>query len=183
MTGKSLAEIFDSLIAPSFSVIGHKWEKGELQVYEERRACLIMERAFNDLRRLVGEVKDSAPRAAGCTLEGDPYTLATGMCELTLREMGWKAESLGSWEPINSIEAAIKDLDLRLFWVSVSTVIERAECIEIFRKLSKAAEENNCALIVGGRGIQDAELRKDIEFSGYCDSMAQFAKLAKQFRD
>lgn len=181
MTGKSLGKLFDSVIAPAFSAIGHKWEAGELQVYEERRACLMMERAFADLRRLVGEPKDTAPLAIGCTLEGDPYTLPTSMCELTLREFGWRTENLGSWEPVESLVAAIETLKPRLFWLSVSAKFDEELLIVALKQISRSTDKHNCALIIGGRSLVDAELRDKLDFSGYCDSMKQFAKLAKQF--
>ncbi len=180
MSGEPLANIFDNLLAPAFSNIGHKWESNQIEIYEERRAVLMVERSFADMRRLVGPSKPSAPVAVGCTLEGDPYALPTAMCELTLRELGWNAQNLGSWQPLKSMAQAIKNIQPRLFWLSVSKVAEPETFPETICKLYQVAEENNCALIIGGRGVTDAELRKQLEFSGYCDSMSHFMKLAKQ---
>tara|TARA_Y100001934_G_C12364257_1_gene782529 strand:- start:549 stop:1490 length:942 start_codon:yes stop_codon:yes gene_type:complete len=180
MTGKSLAAMFDSLIAPAFSGLGHQWESGELQVFEERRACLIMERAFADLRRLIGGVKSTAPLAAGCTLEGDPYSLSTSMCELTLRELGWQAENLGSWEPVDTIVAAIGKLKPRLFWVSVNADFEKSFLVEACSKLFEATTLNDGSLVLGGRALTKPQTREMLDFSVYCESMWEFTKLAKK---
>ena len=180
MSGEPLANIFDTLLAPAFSSIGHQWESNELEIYEERRAVLMVERSFADMRRLVGPSKPSAPVAIGCTIEGDPYSLPTAMCELTLRELGWNAQNLGAWQPLKSMVQAIRNIQPRLFWLSISKVDAPDSFPDTICQLYKEAEQNNCALIVGGRGVADPDLRKQLEFSGYCDSMSQFTKLAKQ---
>ncbi|MBT6175625.1 MAG: helix-turn-helix domain-containing protein [Deltaproteobacteria bacterium] len=183
MSGKPLSHIFDTLVGPAFATIGHQWEANEIEIYEERRACLIVERSFADMRRLVGPSKPGAPGAIGCTLEGDPYSLPTAMCELTLRELGWDAQNLGAWQPIESMSQAVKKLKPRLFWLSVSKI----DCEDVFlntlRELSHVTESNDCALILGGRALWDPNFRKKIEFSGYCDSMKQLSNLARQIHD
>ena len=180
MSGEPLANIFDKLLAPAFSGLGHRWESNEIEIYEERRAILMVERSFADMRRLVGTSKPDAPIAIGCTFEGDPYSLPTAMCELTLLELGWKAQNLGIWQPLQSICQAIRNIQPRLVWLSVSKVEEPDTFPEQIRELYATAEENNCALILGGRGVSDPAFRQKLEFSGYCDSMSQFTKLAKQ---
>ena len=113
-------------------------------------------------------------------MEGDPYSLPTAMCELTLREMGWNAQNLGNWQPLQSMMQAIIKIQPRMFWLSVSKVENPEAFPDTISQLYKTAEENNCALIIGGRGVSDSDFRKKLEFSGYCDSMSQFMKLAKQ---
>ena len=183
MSGKPLSNIYDTLVGPAFATIGHQWEADEIEIYEERRACLIVERSFADMRRLVGPSKAGAPGAIGCTLEGDPYSLPTAMCELTLRELGWNAENLGTWQPIKSMTQAVKKLKPRLFWLSVSKIDDTEVFLETMKELSRVTEANNCALIIGGRALWDPAFRQQIEFSGYCDSMKQLSKLARQIHD
>ena len=180
MSGEPLANIFDRLLAPAFSGLGHQWRSNEIEIYEERRAILIVERSFADMRRLVGTSKPNAPLAVGCTFEGDPYSMPTAMCELTLLELGWNAQNLGPWQPLISITQAIKNIQPRLCWLSVSKVDKPETFPQEISELYATAEENNCALILGGRGVSDPDFRKTLEFSGYCDSMSQFTKLAKQ---
>ena len=181
MSGEPLSQIFDKLLAPAFSIIGHKWEHNELEVYEERRAILMVERSFADMRRLVGTTNTGGPIAVGCTAEGDPYSLPTAMCELTLRELGWNAQNIGTWQPLQSMIQAIKNIQPRVFWLSVSKVEDTEAFPQMLSKLYEAADSHNCALIIGGRGVSDPDFRTKLEFSGYCDSMSHFMKLAKQF--
>jgi len=180
MSGQPLSYIFDTLVAPSFAAIGHQWESNEVEIYEERRACLMAERSFADMRRLVGHVKPNAPSAIGCTLEGDPYSLATAMCELTLRELGWNAQNLGTWQPLESMIQAVKKIKPRLFWLSVSNIDNLDEFSSTMKALHAVTEEHDCALIIGGRALGDPSIRQVTDFSGYCDSMKQFEKIAKQ---
>lgn len=183
MSGKPLSNIFDTLVGPAFATIGHQWEAKEIEIYEERRACLIVERSFADMRRLVGPSKPGAPIAIGCTLEKDPYSIPTAMCELTLRELGWNAENLGTWQPLESMTQAVKKLTPRLFWLSISKIDDMDEFLNTMKELSRVTEASSCALIIGGRAIWDPALRQKIEFSGYCDSMKQLSKMARQIHD
>jgi excisionase family DNA binding protein len=183
MSGKPLSNIFDTLVGPSFATLGHQWEASEIEIYEERRACLIVERSFTDMRRLIGPSKPGAPSAIGCTLSGDPYSIPTAMCELTLRELGWNAENLGTWQPLESMTQAVKKLTPRLFWLSISKIDDMDEFLNTMKELSRVTESNNCALVIGGRALRDPALRQKIEFSGYCDSMKQLSKMARQIHD
>ncbi len=96
ISGMSVAKICDSVITPVFHQIGDMWRCGELEVYQERRACETCSRVIHELRRAVGPGPSDGPLAIGGTIDGDPYTLATGMAETVLRDAGWRAMSLGT---------------------------------------------------------------------------------------
>ena len=178
--GHPLSELLDDYIAPVFVEIGCAWEHDELEVYEERRAVLMASRLMSELRGLLSPPRDDAPIALGGTLEDDPYSLATAMCELTLRGCGWNAQNLGAWQPAHTFISAIETYRPRLFWLSVSSNIDLAKLQSEVASIAKAADEYGTALILGGRAIANQEARYPLSFTAYCESMTRLESLANQ---
>ena len=175
--GASLCEICDGLLAPAFLMIGDRWSHGETEAYQERRACELTLRLLNDLRWTVNPAKPEAPRAIGCTLEGDPYELPTKMAELILLEKGWRAQSLGAGIPVHSIARALTREAPRLLWISVSTVNTVESLRAAIDELHDAATLKTCALAIGGRALRD-DLRKHLRYSFFGDGFVHLAAYA-----
>ena len=122
LAGRRLDDICDNILAKSMNDVGDRWECGDLEVYQERLGCRICQLVIDDLRSCFETSAANAPVAIGCSPEGDPYTLATQMAELTLLDAGWAATSLGCNIPLSSLGAAISKKRPKLVWLSVSHV-------------------------------------------------------------
>lgn len=175
-----LWKIFDQVIAPAFHQIGYQWECDDAEVYQERRSCQICQRIINNLRQLLSPY-DKQLVAIGGTLEGDIYSIPTMMAELVLISSGFSATSLGSNIPADSLLVAIEDLDPKIFWLSVSHIRSRGDFIEQFGRLSNLCLKKGIPLIIGGRAL-DEELRRQIAYSSYCDTMHHLYSFAETFR-
>jgi len=162
--------ICDAVIGAAFHEIGEKWECGRAEVYQERRACEIGVRVIHELRSVVSTPGEKAPVAIGGTPEGDSYGLATRMVELVLRDIGWNATSLGSYLPFATMEAAIRQVRPRLFWLSVSHIHTAASFLDHYRRLYETAAAGDVAVVVGGRAL-DQPIRPRMQYSGYCDTL------------
>lgn len=165
----SRSVIFDEVIAEAFREIGDRWECHEADVYQERRGCEIALRILFDLRRI------QAPPpgrwiATGGTIEGDQYALPVAMAELVLRDAGFQATSLGMSIPFSSLIRAVEETRPKLFWLSVSHIRGDLDFVTEFAKLSTACNLNGAALVVGGRALTP-ELRQQMSYSAFCDSM------------
>jgi excisionase family DNA binding protein len=178
--GTPLPEVLDDCIAPVFIDIGCAWEHDELEVYQERRSVVMAERVLSELRGLLTPPREDAPVALGGTLEGDPYSLATAMCELILRNCGWNAQNLGTWHPANTFIAAIETHRPRIFWLSTSSIADSATLQSSVAAIANAAHEYGTALIVGGQAIRNEEARHPLNFTAYCESMTRLESLANQ---
>ena len=165
-----LAEISDLVVTPAYHRIGDRWKCEELEVFQERRAVGIGMRILGELRRLLPAPKPDAPSAIGGTWEGDPYQLATSLIELTLRESGWQATSLGASLPFATLEAALVQNRPRLFWLSVSSVSDETRFVEQYTHFVETAEAQQTAVVVGGRVMTEA-LRDRIRYSEFCDNL------------
>lgn len=173
-----LSTICDEVLAAAFCEIGHKWGCGEVAVYRERRSCELCHRVLHEVRRALPELPPTAPIAIGGTVDGDPYTLASGMAELVLRENGWRASSLGNMLPFLSLRQAICDMRPRLFWLSVSSIRDVDLFVEEFAELTTMADELGVAVVIGGKALTD-EIRRRMRYHSFCDTFAHLETFAK----
>ncbi|MCP4190438.1 MAG: helix-turn-helix domain-containing protein [Planctomycetaceae bacterium] len=174
MKGVSIASIGDELVSPAMSSIGSHWEVGDGEVYQERRAVEVVTRVLHEFSRLLPDSDPTGPRAIGGTVEGDQYQIATLLVELTLRERGWNASSLGSNLPFDTLARAASDVNPRLFWLSVSKVRDREAFTQCLNRFQGQLPEST-ALVLGGNAL-DSELRKRSCFSACCDDLRQLTR-------
>jgi len=177
MAQHSFCQIFDVVIAAAFQEIGDLWDCQDIEIYQERRACEICSRVLFEVRKVQGE-RPGQPLAIGGTIEGDQYTLPQTMAELVLRDVGFNATSLGISIPFVSLVRAIEANKPALFWLSVSHIDKGIDFAEEFKGLSNACSRIGTALVVGGRALTD-DLRQNMSYSSYCDTMQHLEGFAK----
>lgn len=178
LAGHSVADICDRVIACAFVNIGARWHHGDVEVYQERRACGLCMAGLYELRSMLPPVPLAPPTAIGGTLEDDPYTLPTAMAEVALREAGWRATSLGAGHPARTLCAAIEQQRPRLMWISVSSFASESRLRSDLESIHGAAEQHRVALVVGGRALTP-DVRRDLRFSAYCDDMNRLVSFAR----
>jgi MerR family transcriptional regulator, light-induced transcriptional regulator len=154
LAGAPVERIFDGLIAPAMERIGNGWARGQVEIYQERRACEIVSRALVDLGALAPPHARGAPTAIGGTLSEDPFGLGTLMVENTLRHCGFQARSLGVSIPAESFVAALEMESPRVLWLSLGTVHESDRIEAIVAEIARAARRAKVTLILGGRGAR-----------------------------
>lgn len=165
-----ISAIGDRVIGPAFYDIGASWESGEIEVYQERRACEIIERVLHELEMAVPQGADSTKLALGCTPEGDTYALATALVALVMRQKGWQAISLGAGLPFDTMLSAIRKQEPRLFWLSASHIPDEARFIAEYDAFYQEASRL-VWLAVGGRALHH-EIRTRIQYTVFCDRLS-----------
>jgi len=178
LNNMSVASICDTVITPAFQKIGHLWRCGDLEVYEERRACETCSRVVHELRRAVGTGRSNGAVAMGGTLDGDPYTLAACMSELVLRDCGWRAGSLGHMLPFETLRRALERDRPRLMWLSVTSIRDLDQFIASFNVLFETANLFGSAIVVGGQALT-ADVRQRLRYTTYCDNFRHLEAFAK----
>ena len=179
LANHSLSAICDDVLVPAFHDIGDLWNCGDVDIYQERRCCELCHRVMHELRRALPELPPEAPIAVGGTLDGDPYTLASSMAELVLRDSGWRANSLGNMLPFASLAQAMCDTRAELLWVSVSTIRDSERFFSEFQQLSELALNRGVALIVGGKALTE-DIRMQMKFTAHCDNFMHLETFSKQ---
>ncbi|WP_437193029.1 helix-turn-helix domain-containing protein [Planctomicrobium sp. SH527] len=178
LAGIPMSTICDDVFSPIFESIASRPGPHEITVYQERRACEICHRVLHEVRRAMPELLPTAPIAVGGSLEGDPYTLASSMIEMVLRENGWRACSLGAMLPFLSLRQAVCDMRPKLVWLNVSAIRDQDTFLTEFDLLAKLAETNDVSLVVGGKAIT-ANLMVNRQFGTRCETFRQLETYAK----
>ena len=177
--GRTIPDLFDRIISPAFKRIGDLWQCGKLDVYQERVACQICFAAALDIRSLIPEARPGAPLAIGCTLEGDHYQLATIGVEMCLSTFGWRASSLGSNIPIESLYNAFENQMPQMVWISASYIDDPSQFVQ---KVGEFAQRigNQAEVVLGGRELTP-EVVAQLPSVTYCSNFAQLILAAQKF--
>lgn len=170
LANRTACEISDEVLAPVMVECGRRWQCGQAEVYQERRACVILEQVLHELRTLVGPAPAASHRAVGAAPAGDPYRIPSIMVELTLRELGWAADNLGPDIPIPSLQAAMERLRPRLFWLSVSSIVDPDVFLSQYGDFFRAARRCGAAVAVGGAALVEP-IRQRMEYTVFCDNL------------
>ena len=170
--------ICDQVIAGAFHDIGDLWSCGDVEVYQERRACEISVRILHELRMVVENTDREAPIAIGATLDGDQYTLPVTMAELVLRDCGWNATSLGNSLPFSTLKAAVGHTRPQMLWISVSWIQDESKFVNQANDLFAVARDHGSAFAVGGQGLTES-IRKQMKYTVHCDTMADLENFAR----
>ncbi|MDB5352535.1 MAG: carH [Planctomycetota bacterium] len=178
---KDAARLADDLIRPVMERIGHEWSDGTLDVYQEHRASRIVEVA---LMGLIARVSPSmagavAPLAIGATPEGDHYTLAGLLCELSLREQGWDVINLGPNLPLPSLAKAVRVHRPRLVWFSINHLTDPERFVREYEAFYPSASTMGVAVCLGGPGL-DGALRARLVAASFGERIVHLAEFARR---
>jgi len=201
----SATALADQLISPVMRKIGHAWQDGRIEVFQEHHAChLLADILYELVRQIRSRNKRSgfdqvAPMAIGATPEGDHYTLTGMLCELCLLERGWNVRNLGCHLPIIELSQAITDLKPKISWLSVHHLLNEQQFLVDLQRLFETARVMKSSLVVGGMGItpqvrseltrlgvvigDDLECLAKISDSIYPDGQRAIGSLAQTFQD
>jgi MerR family transcriptional regulator, light-induced transcriptional regulator len=178
-SGVAIESIADQVIAPVMAKVGHDWECGHIDVWEEHRGTQICASALYDLKdELETRAERNRPVAVGGTPEGDPYLLPTLLAQLVLLDAGWEAVQLGPNTPLPSLVNAVLELRPRLLWLSVSYLEDAPAFIHAYKELYRAADREGVAVAVGGQGLV-ASVRSAIPYTTHGDGLSHLAAFAR----
>ena len=179
-SGELRSEVAGYLVTDAMHGFGQAWDCDQLDAYQERRGCDICIRLINELRGDLPPISDDAAVAIGGAPEGDPYQLPTALVELSLREAGWNAVSLGSNLPTDSFIQAILDYQPQMVWLSVSAIADIPAFISEQNRLADHISDD-VSLLVGGRAL-NAELRPKLRYTAHCSGLRNLVDLASMIR-
>jgi excisionase family DNA binding protein len=178
-SGVAVETLADRVIAPALATVGHEWEAGRIDVWQEHRGTQLCAAALFDLKhKLETRAEKNRPVALGAAPEGDPYLLPTLLAQYVLLDAGWEAVNLGPNTPLPSLCEAIRQLRPRLLWISVSYVEDEPAFLDAFKNLYRVAERRGVAIAVGGQALKEP-LRSAIPYTTYGDALQHLAAFAR----
>ncbi len=179
LSGMALETLADGVVAPAMAQVGHEWQTGSLDVWQEHRATQLCTAALYELKdELETRAERNRPIAVGGAPEGDPYLLATLLAQLVLLDAGWEAVNLGPNTPLASLAKSVGELRPRLLWMSVSYLEDSADFLARYKELYRIAERQNVAVAVGGQALTEP-LRSAIPYTTHGDGMSHLAAFVR----
>lgn len=181
-SGLALDRLADEVVAPAMHRIGHEWEVGRLDVYEEHRGTQMLAAALFALKALLEKsALRTMPVALGGAPEGDWTLLPSLLAELILMDLGWKVVNLGPNTPVESFRKAIVEVRPKLVWISASHGVQSESAQRQLFRLAEEVEHLGASLIFGGRGFT-AEFRERLGPDKFGNRLGDLAALAKSLQ-
>lgn len=178
--GIDAATLADVVLRPAMEIVGHDWELGGLDIYQEHRASRLVESVLMELIQQVDdEPGPSAPLALGAAPEGDLYTVSGLFCELALRELGWEAINLGANLPLSSLARAVQVHQPRLIWLTIHHVDDRERFVAEYNAFHALTTATSAAVILGGPGLTP-DLRPRLVAASLGDRIAHLVEFARR---
>ncbi len=179
LNGHSVAEIGDLAISPAFRKIGEMWHCGDLNIYQERRACQICRDVLARLRENLPDPGSRAQMAIGGSISGDHYEIPNALIETVFRENRIWSQCTGVNLPLESLAQLARDKKPNYLWMSLSESAPwTSSFIEQFNELYESLASMGCALVIGGRALSE-KLRKQIKYSVFCDDLRRLESFIK----
>lgn len=175
-THESIARLADEIIAPALHRLGDQWQRGDLEVYQERRGCGICSHILHELKRILPAPPSNAPLAIGATPERDQYMLPGQLIETMLQQSGWQPMNLGANVPLMSVAAAVRTHQPKLLWLSMSHIVDESRFVAEYNDFYDALPPQ-LSVVLGGRALTD-QLRPRLRYTGFCDNLQQLSSFA-----
>ena len=152
--GCDLDDVYLEMLAPAMTMIGNRWERGELDVSVEHRATGIAMRLVGRLGpRFVRRGRPRGTVIVGAP-EGERHALPIAMLADLVRQQGWEVSDLGADVPHSSfVHAVTTTPDVAAIGISVTS----SACLDAARALISALREatTGVPIVIGGRAVGD----------------------------
>ncbi len=152
-SGVSLTTAAQGMLAPALRKIGAEWRAGRLDIADEHRASVIVERILAEhYPKPRGRRRGTAVVAA---LSGDRHALATTLAAVALSEDNWVVHHIGADLPAQELMrfCGQQQVDLVVLTVTVTDLHPEAS------RTAARLEELGVRVLVGGAGRSLEELQ------------------------
>ena len=182
LANQPISIIGDGLMTPVLKEIDQSRQRGEAEIYQERRACEICLEILYELQGYLPPPTPEAPLAFGATPEGDHEMVPSHLVGLVLYEAGWQVQVLGSSLPFATLSAAVREHQPRLFWLSVSHVAHQERFLNDYRVFYEEAAKVATPVVVGGNDLAPV-VRQQMHYSAFCDNLQELSDFLVALRE
>ena len=168
-------------MAAAFREIGDRWSVRQALRSTKRDAVVRSHlHIMHELRSILPAPLADAPLAIGGTTGWGP--VQPGDDDGRTRVARCKVERglVGDNLPFETLAAAIKEQQPKLFWLSCSYIANEGEFLSGYRDLYDQFGMD-VAFVVGGYALTE-QLRQKMKFSSYCDNMQHLEGFAQTLR-
>lgn len=182
LAGMKARDIFDKALSAILAEFETAISQGLIKPYQQHRIVHMIQRWLSELRLSLQRPVEAAPLAMGCAIDGDPLLgVVTSMMDVSLREVGWRTESLGGNIALPAMADIVREVRPRLFWIAIGAIPAAAPFLKDYDRLSSLADELGVALVVTSR-VLTRELRQQMRYSAFCDTLGHLVGFARTLR-
>lgn len=151
--GSTVEQVYTDHIATAMASIGSRWAAGELEVADEHRATVVVQRLLGRL----GPQMSRPGRPRGTVIVGAPHgehhSIPSAVVADLIRADGWNVIDLGADSPPASFLRVIGEFDAVAIVLSVSN----ASCLSAADEVCEVVLDRypDMTTIVGGRALDD----------------------------
>ena len=153
-SGRSVAEVFETIIAPAMTEVGRLWHLNEATVADEHYVTTATHNAIALLRTKLPRATPNGKRALATSVGGDLHDVGIRMVADLLESEGWQVECLGANMPTGDLVAhAVDDVgtpQFDLVALSASTGLAVRSMANAVSALREASANGHLAIMVGG---------------------------------
>jgi methanogenic corrinoid protein MtbC1 len=179
--GVSVTELYDQVLQPALSEIGHMWHRGEISVADEHFATATTRALLGGLRSYFPQPEPRSATVVAAAVSGDFHDVGLRMVADCLEMDGWQILYLGANMPATDIVEFLGQHPADLLALSVSTgllVRQAGEAIEVVRA---SRPGDALKIIVGGSPFDlIPDLWEELGADGCAHSTTEAVELANR---
>lgn len=173
-----IVSIIDHSLAPAMWQVGTLWQRGDLQVYEEKMCTETMSQAIDLLVPFIRKDVSAKVDAIGGSMHQGFDTIASKFVSLSLNSIGVSAYDLGPCVPADELAAAANSLDVRVVWSTHTHWDDRSDVIAQHVELRRLLPRDTY-IFVGGGGLS-LSARHALDFCSFFETLADMAAFTEQ---
>lgn len=172
-SGIPVVVLKEQVLTPVLHLIGERWRRGELNIWEEHLASQVTLAATEHLHRQLPRAPSNGQLAlCGCP-EGDLHEIALHMVTEVLEVEGWRVLSLGPNTPLFSFADAVRRFAPQLVCISATIVHDLERLRRDYGDFYRTARQQGTRIVIGGAAFTDPQVREifvhDYQASGLTD--------------
>jgi len=153
-SGRSVAQVYESVISPALAEVGRLWHINEATVADEHYVTTATQNAMAVLRTRLPQATPNGKRALAASVGGDLHDLGIRMVADLLESEGWQVDCLGANMPtVDLVDHAVDEVgrpQFHLVALSASTGLVVRTMATAIEQLRAAAPEHRIPIMVGG---------------------------------
>jgi methanogenic corrinoid protein MtbC1 len=153
-TGRSVGEVYETVIAPALAEVGRLWHMREATVADEHYVTAATQSAMAILRTRLPSPTPNGRRALAASVGGDQHDIGIRMVADLLESEGWQVDCLGANMPTSDLVEHTFDEEgtpqFHLVALSASTALAVRATASAIEALRAATRDGHLPVIVGG---------------------------------
>ena len=184
-SGRSVVEVYETVITPALGEVGRMWHLGEATVADEHYVTAATQNALAVLRSKLPQAPRHGKRALATSVGGDLHDIGIRMVADLLESEGWQVDCLGANMPTSDlVEHAVDEMgrqQFHLIALSASTGLAVRSVAHAIESLRAASPESRVPILVGG-GVfaQIQDLWKVVGADAGARSASDAVRLARE---